>query len=231
MPRTGVLGQATRIDPLPADHDALDDLNSRGDLAGDELVLRGADGSEIRLPESLVRLVKMAAASLAAGQAVMAIPAEVTLTPAEVAELLGLSRPFVGKLLDRGAIPSEVLPESSHRRVKLADVLAFQAKRDRRAEGTRRMVDIATSAGLPYLRLGSMARIFVDTNVLFPISLMDMMFSLNDDEVHEVLWTDHLLDEWERVIVREHQRSPDAAAAIASTVREFLADGKVPAEA
>jgi len=153
MPRTGVLGQATRIDPLPADQDALDGLKSRGDLPGDELVLRGADGSEVRLPESLVRLVKMAADRLAAGQAVMAIPAEVTLTPAEVAELLGLSRPFVGKLLDRGTIPSEFLPESSHRRVRLADVLAFQARRERRAEGTRRLVDIAASAGLPYLRL------------------------------------------------------------------------------
>jgi excisionase family DNA binding protein len=153
MPRTGVLGQAARIDPLPADQDALDGIRSRGDLPGDELVLRGADGSEIRLPESLVRLVKVAADRLAAGQAVMAIPAEVTLTPAEVAELLGLSRPFVGKLLDRGTIPSELLPESSHRRVRLADVLAFQARRERRAEGTRRLVDIATSAGLPYLRL------------------------------------------------------------------------------
>lgn len=71
----------------------------------------------------------------------------------------------------------------------------------------------------------------MDTNVLFPISLMDMMFSLNDDEIHEVLWTDHLLDEWERVIVREHRRSPDAAAAMTATVREFLADGKIPGEA
>jgi predicted nucleic acid-binding protein len=76
-----------------------------------------------------------------------------------------------------------------------------------------------------------MARIFVDTNVLSPISLMDMMFSLNDDEVHEVLWTDHLLAEWERVIVREHRRSPDAAAAITATVREFISDGRIPDEA
>jgi predicted nucleic acid-binding protein len=76
-----------------------------------------------------------------------------------------------------------------------------------------------------------MARIFVDTNVLFPISLMDMMFSLNDDAVHEVLWTDHLLDEWERVIVREQRRSPDAAAALTATVREFVSDGKIPDEA
>lgn len=75
-----------------------------------------------------------------------------TLTPAEVAELLGRSRPFAGKLLDRGTIASQLLPASSHRRVRLPDVLAFQAARQRRAEGTRRLVDTATSAGIPYLQ-------------------------------------------------------------------------------
>jgi excisionase family DNA binding protein len=51
----------------------------------------------------------------------MAIPAEVMLTPTEAAELLGLSRPFVARLLERGDIPSEFLPESRHRRIHRAD--------------------------------------------------------------------------------------------------------------
>jgi hypothetical protein len=34
--------------------------------------------------------------------------------------------------------------------VKLSDVLAFQAKRERRAEGRRRIADIVASADLPY---------------------------------------------------------------------------------
>jgi excisionase family DNA binding protein len=45
----------------------------------------------------------------------MAIPAEMMLTPTEAAELLGLSRPFVARLLERGEIPSERLPDSRHR--------------------------------------------------------------------------------------------------------------------
>jgi excisionase family DNA binding protein len=110
MPREGVLGQATRIDPVPADHEALDSLRAREDLGGGELVLRTADGTEISLPSSLLRLVVSAASNLAAGRAVMTIPAEVTLTPTEAAELLGLSRPFVARLLERGDIPSELLP-------------------------------------------------------------------------------------------------------------------------
>src|ERR1700733_13019912 len=135
MPREGVLGQATRIDPVPADHEALDSLRAREDLGGADLVLRTADGTEISLPSSLLRLFVSAASNLAAGRAVLTIPAEVTLTPTEAADLLGLSRPFVARLLERGDIPSEFLPESRHRRIKLEDVLAFQGRREGRAAG------------------------------------------------------------------------------------------------
>jgi excisionase family DNA binding protein len=230
MPREGVLGQATRIDPVPADHEALDRLREREDLGGGELVLRTADGTEISLPSSLLRLVVSAANNLAAGRAVMAIPAEVMLTPTEAAELLGLSRPFVARLLERGDIPSEFLPESRHRRIKLEDVLAFQDRRERRSEGRRRIADIAGAADLPYLCLLFVARVFIDTNVLFPFSVMDLMLALSEDGIHEVMWSDDLLDEWERVIVRERHRSPDAAAAITATIRQFFADTRIPGE-
>ena len=43
MPRTGVLGQATRIDPEPEDHEAFDELRTRDDLGEGKLVLRTAD--------------------------------------------------------------------------------------------------------------------------------------------------------------------------------------------
>jgi excisionase family DNA binding protein len=229
MPRRGVLGEATRIDPAPADHEALGDLAGQDPEAG-ELVLRTADGTEISLPSSLLRLVVSAANNLAAGRAVMAISAEVTLTPAEAAELLGLSRPFLVRLLERGDIPSELLPESRHRRIKLEDVLTFQDRRERRSEGRRRIADIATTADLPYLCLLFVARVFIDTNVLFPFSVMDLMLALTEDGIHDVMWSDDLLDEWERVIVREHHRSPDAAAAISATIRQFFADTRIPAE-
>ena len=230
MPREGVLGQATRIDPVPADHEALDSLSAREDLGGGELVLRTADGTEISLPSSLLRLVVSAANNLAAGRAVMAIPAEVMLTPTEAAELLGLSRPFVARLLERGDIPSELLPGSRHRRIKLGDVLAFQDRRERRSEGRSRIADIAATADLPYLCLLFVARVFIDTNVLFPFSVMDLMLALTEDGIHDVMWSDDLLDEWERVIVRERHRSPDAAAAITATIRQFFADTRIPVE-
>lgn len=59
-----------------------------------------------------------------------------------------------------------------------------------------------------------MERLYLDTNVLFPMTLMDLLLSMAEDFLHEILWTDYLLDEWERVIVRERRRSPDQAAAL-----------------
>jgi predicted nucleic acid-binding protein len=70
-------------------------------------------------------------------------------------------------------------------------------------------------------------RIYVDTSVLFPFSVMDLFLALAEDSVHQVLWSDELLEEWERVIVREHQRSPESAAAITDAIREFFDDFRV----
>jgi predicted nucleic acid-binding protein len=67
-------------------------------------------------------------------------------------------------------------------------------------------------------------RIFVDTNVLFPFSVMDLMLALTENEVHELVWSDFLLDEWERVIVREGKRTPESAAKLAAVVREFFGE-------
>ncbi|MBO0804078.1 MAG: PIN domain-containing protein [Nocardiopsaceae bacterium] len=73
-----------------------------------------------------------------------------------------------------------------------------------------------------------MARVFVDANVLYPFSVMDLILALTEDGIHDVLWTEELLDEWERVIVRGGKRSPDAAAGITATIRGFFADTRIP---
>ncbi len=76
-----------------------------------------------------MEVLRVSADELSDGHAVTVLPSEVALSPAEAAELLGLSRPFVVRLLDQGEIPSEHLPRSRHRRILLSDVLAFQARR------------------------------------------------------------------------------------------------------
>lgn len=72
-----------------------------------------------------------------------------------------------------------------------------------------------------------MHRVFVDTSVLFPFSVMDLFLALTENGIHEVLWTDELLDEWERVIVLKHRRSAESAASITATIREWFADSRI----
>ncbi|MFC0860777.1 helix-turn-helix domain-containing protein [Sphaerimonospora cavernae] len=148
MSRTGVLARATRVEADSGDRELLAHIETAARSA--ELVLRRADGRDIVLPESLVNLVLAAAHDLAKGNAIFALPVETRLTPNEVAQILGLSRPFVARLLDEGEIPSRHLPGSRHRLVLLSDVLEFQARRERRAEGRRRIIETAEEADLPY---------------------------------------------------------------------------------
>jgi predicted nucleic acid-binding protein len=70
-------------------------------------------------------------------------------------------------------------------------------------------------------------RVFVDTNVLFPFSVMDLMLALTEDSVHQILWTERLLAEWERVIVREQRRSPASASAVTGAIRRYFPDCEV----
>lgn len=150
MPRTGVLASATRVQADSRDRALLEHLEATAGAANTSLVLRGPDGTDLELPRSLVSLLVAAAHDLAKGHAVFALPVEARLTPNEVAELLGLSRPFVARLLDEGEIPSQHLPDSRHRLVRLEDVLEFQDRRERRAEARRRIMEAAEEAELPY---------------------------------------------------------------------------------
>ncbi|MCC6434749.1 MAG: PIN domain-containing protein [Acidimicrobiales bacterium] len=72
-----------------------------------------------------------------------------------------------------------------------------------------------------------MRRIFVDTSVLFPFSVMDLLLALTENGLHHVLWTDELLDEWERVIVRERKRTAASAASITAAIRETFEDLRI----
>jgi excisionase family DNA binding protein len=72
------------------------------------------------------------------------------LTPTEVGELLGLSRPFVVRLIDAGDLPAEHPPNSRHRVIRLSDVLEFQARRERRRTGRQRIAEAVEAANLPY---------------------------------------------------------------------------------
>ena len=149
MARSSVLGEATRVEPTSDDRDRAAEI-SRVGAELSQAILRLPSGEEIALPESLVAVLIASAGQLSQGHGVTVLATEVRLTPAEAGELLGLSRPFVARLLDAGDIPSEHLPGSKHRVVRLVDVLEFQARRERRRAGRRRNADAVQAADLPY---------------------------------------------------------------------------------
>jgi excisionase family DNA binding protein len=151
MSRTGILAGAERVEPARGERESATAAQAAVAAApGAELVLRRPDGTYLPLPPALTRLLAASLRELAAGRAVTVLPSDAMLTPAEAAELLGLSRPFVGRLLDAGEIPSERLPHSRHRRVRLSDVVAFQARRESRRAGRRAVAEAADAAGIPY---------------------------------------------------------------------------------
>jgi excisionase family DNA binding protein len=69
------------------------------------------------------------------------------LTTGEAAQLLGVSRPTLVRLLASGEVPFEQL--GRHRRVRLADLIAYQARARRaRAASLDEMVRSSEDAGL-----------------------------------------------------------------------------------
>jgi len=70
-------------------------------------------------------------------------------------------------------------------------------------------------------------RVFVDANELFPFSVMDLVLSLAEDLLIDFVWADELIDEWERVIVREGKRTPETARAVSDAVRHFFVTTRI----
>nr|WP_300148942.1 PIN domain-containing protein [Propionicimonas sp.] len=65
-------------------------------------------------------------------------------------------------------------------------------------------------------------RVFIDTNELYPFTIMDVLLTLSEDFLFTWAWTDEVLDEWEEVIVREGQRTAESAASVAAAVRKHF---------
>lgn len=150
MARSSVLSSAVRIEPKKAEQQLTAEVARAVRQPTLSLTLQLSDGTTVPLPHALVEVLRASADELADGHAVTVLPSETSLTPAEAAELLGLSRPFIVRLLDEGEIPSERLPRSQHRRILLSDVLVFQAKRERRRQGRQRIATSMEEADLPY---------------------------------------------------------------------------------
>ncbi|TAJ77769.1 MAG: helix-turn-helix domain-containing protein [Sphingobium sp.] len=99
------------------------------------LTLRVTDSEQERpleLPAGAVALLMDILEAMAAGRGVTLMPENAELTTVQAAEVLNVSRPFLIKLLDEGAIPHRKV--GKHRRIRMEDVMAYKAAIDRERE-------------------------------------------------------------------------------------------------
>jgi excisionase family DNA binding protein len=90
--------------------------------------LVGTDGERMELPNAVFRLLKDIARNMQLGRAIVLIPENQQLTTQRAADLLGVSRPHLIKLLEVGELPYH--KAGSHRRIYLKDLAAYQKRRD-----------------------------------------------------------------------------------------------------
>jgi excisionase family DNA binding protein len=86
-----------------------------------------ASGDRVELPAEVYRVLRQVVEAMQHGLAVTVAPLTQTLTTQQAADLLGVSRPTLVKLLGEGAIPFE--RAGTHRRILLRNVLAYRERR------------------------------------------------------------------------------------------------------
>lgn len=130
-------GTATLVDALAAtaddvDREAARDAAQRLRRTSDhaELVVRTQSGDIVALPHGFAQLVASMLEEVADGHSVALLSEAEEVSTSAAAELLGVSRPHVVKLIDAGILPGRMA--GSHRRVRMTDLLEYKHTVDRR---------------------------------------------------------------------------------------------------
>ena len=103
--------------------------------------LVGPTGDLVALPAAMTELFAFVLETMKHQQAVLVMPEDQALTTNQAATILGVSRPYLVRLLDEGKIPCR--RAGTHRRIGLADLRAYQAQRD---QARRQTLDALTVA-------------------------------------------------------------------------------------
>jgi len=86
-----------------------------------------AVGDQVEIPEEIHRVLLKVVDALTHGLAVTVAPQSTTLTTQQAADLLGVTRPTVIKILNEGGMPFDRV--GTHRRLLLGDVLSYREQR------------------------------------------------------------------------------------------------------
>jgi excisionase family DNA binding protein len=118
--------EARAVDISPREQKEISDIYSK--LREAEAKLIGPDGKTEILPNNLYSFLLRLLADLRAGHSVTILQSRHELTTVEASKILGVSRQFLVRLLEKGEIPFHMV--GTHRRMYVRDVIAYKAKRD-----------------------------------------------------------------------------------------------------
>ena len=120
----------------PTERHELDELATLLSRTPADAALVAPDGSLVHLPAAVYEVLSQVITAMRAGRAITVAPLAQRLTTQEAADLLGISRPTLIRLLDDGEISFE--KPGRHRRIRLDDLLAY---RDQRRQERRKALD------------------------------------------------------------------------------------------
>jgi excisionase family DNA binding protein len=127
-------GEETRVPLAISKGDQKQVLELYQQIQRSRAKLVGPDGKTQSLPVSLYEFLVKLIADLCEGQSVAIVQNDAQLTTVEAARMLGVSRQFLVKVLERDEIPHHMV--GTHRRVYVRDLLAYKAKRDSKRRQT-----------------------------------------------------------------------------------------------
>jgi excisionase family DNA binding protein len=122
------------VSPAPAEADDLAKVLSfleahearHGSFPEPVFFLSGADEHDsVELTEQLHAILKQVVQALSHGQSISILTRDQEISTQQAAEILGLSRPTVVKLIDSGELSAHV-PGAVRRKLRLADVLTYR---------------------------------------------------------------------------------------------------------
>lgn len=114
---------------LPPEHfEAMNDLSRFLDQVSEPTALLGPDGQVVPLPIEACRVLVDVVAAMREGRAITLVPTEQRLTTQQAADFLGISRPTLVKLLEKGELPYDRTTGGRHRRVRLQDLLEYRRR-------------------------------------------------------------------------------------------------------
>ena len=102
----------------------------------------------VELPSSASDAVRYLLEELAAGTSVHVVADDAKLTTQQAADLLGISRTYVSRLVDEGKIAAHRV--GTHRRLRAADVVAYKALRASRLAAVDDIAGADLVVGVPY---------------------------------------------------------------------------------